>query len=176
MACWQLHYVHRSFIYPLRIRASGKRTPIVVAAMAIVFNLVNSYLNARQISEHLEVYGRLVGEMQAELAAWLHEHDPSESLADARAPYVGTPASAASVVRLHTHKMPPFGPGKDERNLREATLAGAMMVALPVSVDGIIHHKEGLAFIKISNKVVQVYEDTGKGLKSTLYVKGPGKE
>lgn len=85
-------------------------------------------------------------------------------------------ATAASVVRLHTHKMPPFAPGKDERNLREATLAGAMMVALPVSVDGVIHHKEGLAFIKISNKVVQVYEDTGKGLKSTLYVKGLKKE
>ena len=81
--------------------------------------------------------------------------------------------TTASVVRLHSHKMPPFAPGKDERNLREATLAAATMVALPISVDSLIHHKEGFAFIKLTDEFVQVYEDTEKGLKVTLYKKEP---
>ena len=46
---WQLHYVNRAFVFPLRMR-SDRRMPVAVVAMAIVFNLVNAYLNARQIS------------------------------------------------------------------------------------------------------------------------------
>ena len=46
---WEAHYIHRAFIYPLRI-ADGKNTmPITVVMMAFVFNLGNSYINARYI-------------------------------------------------------------------------------------------------------------------------------
>ncbi len=55
LGMWQLHYINRSFIYPWRIRATGKRTAISVAAMAILFNVVNAYLNARQLS-HFGAY------------------------------------------------------------------------------------------------------------------------
>ncbi len=51
LGLWQLHYVHRTFIYPLRIRASGKRSPIFVGLMGMAFQALNSYLNARFISE-----------------------------------------------------------------------------------------------------------------------------
>lgn len=47
---WQVHYVHRAFVYPLRRRDRGKRMPVVVAIMAIVFNCANAYINARWIS------------------------------------------------------------------------------------------------------------------------------
>ncbi len=48
---WLTHYVHRSFIYPFRLRDAKKPMPVAIAAMAIIFNHVNSYLNARWISE-----------------------------------------------------------------------------------------------------------------------------
>ena len=50
LGMWLLHYVHRTFIFPFRMELSGKRMPIVVAAMAIVFNGLNLYVNARWIS------------------------------------------------------------------------------------------------------------------------------
>jgi 3-oxo-5-alpha-steroid 4-dehydrogenase 1 len=51
LALWQLHYVHRTYIYPFRIRTSGKTMPLVVMAMAFCYQLANSYVNARWLSE-----------------------------------------------------------------------------------------------------------------------------
>lgn len=55
LALWLLHYVPRTFIYPLRIRESGKRIPALIVVMAILFNVLNAYVNARWIS-HLGAY------------------------------------------------------------------------------------------------------------------------
>jgi protein-S-isoprenylcysteine O-methyltransferase Ste14 len=49
-ALWQLHYVHRAFVYPLRMRADGKRMPVVVAALAVAWNFLNTWVNARHVS------------------------------------------------------------------------------------------------------------------------------
>jgi len=51
MALWQLHYGNRTFVFPFRIRALGKTTPVLIVALAIVFNTLNAYVNARQVSE-----------------------------------------------------------------------------------------------------------------------------
>jgi 3-oxo-5-alpha-steroid 4-dehydrogenase 1 len=51
MAMWQVHYVNRTFVFPLRIRAEGKATPISIVLTAVVFNSLNAYVNARWISE-----------------------------------------------------------------------------------------------------------------------------
>jgi len=51
LAIWQLHYVHRTFIFPFRMRASGKRMPISVPLMGMLFTGTNAYVNARWISE-----------------------------------------------------------------------------------------------------------------------------
>ena len=48
---WQLHYVNRTFVFPFRIRAQGKRTPVSIVLMAIAFNTLNAYVNARWVSE-----------------------------------------------------------------------------------------------------------------------------
>ncbi|MGE0787420.1 MAG: DUF1295 domain-containing protein [Sandaracinaceae bacterium] len=56
LAFWQLHYVHRTFVFPFRMRAAGKRMPLSIPLMAIVFNSLNAYVNARWIS-HLGTYG-----------------------------------------------------------------------------------------------------------------------
>jgi len=39
-----LHYVHRAFVFPLRLRTRGKRMPLVIAASAVAFNIVNGSL------------------------------------------------------------------------------------------------------------------------------------
>ena len=50
-ALWLLHYVHRAFVYPLRLGARGKPMPLAIPLLGILFNLVNAYLNARWLSE-----------------------------------------------------------------------------------------------------------------------------
>jgi protein-S-isoprenylcysteine O-methyltransferase Ste14 len=55
LALWQLHYINRTFVYPFRIRAAGKRMPVLIAAMAFAFNCLNAYINARWIS-HFGAY------------------------------------------------------------------------------------------------------------------------
>ena len=44
---WELHYVHRAFIYPWTIRDGRKRMPIAVILMGIGFNIGNAYANGR---------------------------------------------------------------------------------------------------------------------------------
>lgn len=51
MALWQLHYVNRTFVFPFRIKASGKTTPLSIVGTAVAFNLLNAYVNARWVSE-----------------------------------------------------------------------------------------------------------------------------
>ena len=50
LAGWQLHYINRTFIYPFRLRGKDKRMPLVIAFMALLFNCLNAYINARWIS------------------------------------------------------------------------------------------------------------------------------
>jgi protein-S-isoprenylcysteine O-methyltransferase Ste14 len=50
LGLWQLHYVQRAFVYPFLMRA-GARMPLSVMAMAIAFNFLNAYINARWIGE-----------------------------------------------------------------------------------------------------------------------------
>lgn len=42
---WIIHYFHRSFIFPFRIRARNKKTPLSVVLMAVFFNFVNGFFN-----------------------------------------------------------------------------------------------------------------------------------
>ncbi len=51
LGLWQVHYVQRVFVFPLLMR-SGARMPVVVMLMAIAFNVLNAWVNARWISEY----------------------------------------------------------------------------------------------------------------------------
>ena len=55
MSLWQVHYINRTFIFPLRIKAEGKTTPFSIVLTAVVFNSLNAYINARWVS-HLGHY------------------------------------------------------------------------------------------------------------------------
>ncbi len=48
---WQTHYVNRTFVFPFRIKAEGKKTPVSIVATAVAFNLLNAYVNARWVSD-----------------------------------------------------------------------------------------------------------------------------
>jgi len=47
---WMLHYVDRTFLYPLRIRPGGKPTPWLVAGWGFAFQLANAYVNGTWIA------------------------------------------------------------------------------------------------------------------------------
>jgi steroid 5-alpha-reductase/3-oxo-5-alpha-steroid 4-dehydrogenase 1 len=48
----QVHYIHRTLIFPFRMRADGKAMPVSVVAAGFLFNVYNSYLQARWISHY----------------------------------------------------------------------------------------------------------------------------
>ncbi|KAJ9694890.1 hypothetical protein PVL29_010389 [Vitis rotundifolia] len=56
ISIYLFHYIHRTLIYPLRLRNStaAKRNgfPVSVALMAFGFNLLNAYLQARWVSQY----------------------------------------------------------------------------------------------------------------------------
>ena len=46
---WMVHYVHRSFIWPLRAKLEGKTMSVVIILLAILFNFVNVYIQGSWI-------------------------------------------------------------------------------------------------------------------------------
>ena len=44
-ACWMIHYLNRTVIFPMRLRTRGKKMPLTIIFMAFFFNLVNGYFN-----------------------------------------------------------------------------------------------------------------------------------
>lgn len=52
---WMIHYVNRTFIYAARQRGQSTKTmPLLIVFLAFLFNVLNAYVNAAQISH----YGR----------------------------------------------------------------------------------------------------------------------
>ena len=50
------HYTNRSIVYPWRTRTSGKEMPLVVALMAVIFNMVNGLINGYYFSAFSREY------------------------------------------------------------------------------------------------------------------------
>lgn len=42
---YAIHYTHRSLIFPLRTHTSRKLMPLIIAILAVIFNLINGFLN-----------------------------------------------------------------------------------------------------------------------------------
>lgn len=49
---WELHYIHRAFIYPWTIRDGRKKMPVVVIMLGFAFNIGNSYANGHYLFTH----------------------------------------------------------------------------------------------------------------------------
>ena len=78
--------------------------------------------------------------------------------------------SVSGVVNFHTHQIPEYSSSDSKQNLREGIRAATIGVARSKSLDGRIYCKEGLCFIKLSEKALEVFEDQGGDLSRTLYV------
>lgn len=54
---WMLHYINRTFIYPLRTRTTGKKIPLAIVGSAVFFNFINGYLNGTYLGNFGQNYG-----------------------------------------------------------------------------------------------------------------------
>ena len=50
-ALWILHYFNRTVIYPIRIKPTEKKMPVVIVLSAVFFNLMNAGLNGYYLAE-----------------------------------------------------------------------------------------------------------------------------
>lgn len=50
LGLWEFHYVYRTFVFPFLIRDSGKRFPVALISIAVVFNTINGYANGLSLS------------------------------------------------------------------------------------------------------------------------------
>ena len=50
-ALWIFHYINRTIIFPIRIKSTPKRIPLVIVTSAIFFNLVNAGTNGYYLAE-----------------------------------------------------------------------------------------------------------------------------
>lgn len=46
---WQAHYVQRAFHYPFTLSRTARPLPLLVVSFGVLFNSVNTYLNARYL-------------------------------------------------------------------------------------------------------------------------------
>jgi steroid 5-alpha-reductase/3-oxo-5-alpha-steroid 4-dehydrogenase 1 len=49
LALWEIHYLNRDLVFPFRLAPGSRPLPIPVVLLAIVFNLLNGYLNGRYL-------------------------------------------------------------------------------------------------------------------------------
>ncbi len=47
LAMWQLHYINRAFVYPMRLPKTASAMPLSIPLMAMFFNGVNGYIQGR---------------------------------------------------------------------------------------------------------------------------------
>jgi steroid 5-alpha reductase family enzyme len=53
---WQIHYVHRTFIYPFTMRSRNKNFPVMLVVFAILFNVINGYINGYRVFHSNKIY------------------------------------------------------------------------------------------------------------------------
>jgi len=56
LGLWLAHYLHRTFIFPFRLRGDRKQATWATTLLAIAFNLGNAYLNGRALTQLGPVY------------------------------------------------------------------------------------------------------------------------
>lgn len=55
-ALWMLHYFNRSIVFPLSIRTSGKKMPLLIAVLSMIFNWINGYINGFYLGNIADTY------------------------------------------------------------------------------------------------------------------------
>lgn len=63
LAMWEVHYLDRAFIYPIKLRISSKPLPLTVLLAGLFFNVMNAFLNSKYILLNAAKYS----------GVWLHD-------------------------------------------------------------------------------------------------------
>jgi 3-oxo-5-alpha-steroid 4-dehydrogenase 1 len=64
LCLWEAHYVYRTLIFPFLIREKGKGMPILLVAMALIFNTMNGCANGISLAAHPRALGAgLLGDL-----------------------------------------------------------------------------------------------------------------
>ncbi len=56
LVLWTIHYTHRTFVYPFLMKGGNKKFPILLVLFAIIFNVMNGYLNGRYLFHFSPAY------------------------------------------------------------------------------------------------------------------------
>jgi hypothetical protein len=93
LCMWELHYLYRTFVYPLRLHPGAARMPLATIALAIAFNALNATLNAYAISHgalrHVEAWfvdPRFLAGVALFAFGWYVNHDSDAILRKLRKP------------------------------------------------------------------------------------------
>lgn len=79
-------------------------------------------------------------------------------------------STVEGLVQMLTHKVRPFSFTNSEQNLREVGRAtGLSALDVDYSLDGKIYYKNGVAFMKFREDIVDYYENTEDGVRNIFY-------
>ena len=56
MILWGSHYLNRSILYPLRIKTKNKKMPVLIVLFAVIFNVMNGFINGYYFGTIRPVY------------------------------------------------------------------------------------------------------------------------
>lgn len=56
LALWELHYLQRTYVYPLLMHGGNKEFPILISLFAITFNVINGYVNGQYLFNIAPLY------------------------------------------------------------------------------------------------------------------------
>ena len=59
---WLTHYTYRTFIFPFLLKTRGKTMPLSIVASGFIYNTLNSYVNARSLTEFAEYPEKWLGD------------------------------------------------------------------------------------------------------------------
>ena len=83
----------------------------------------------------------------------------------------GAESNVQGMVSLYTHDIPPYSFFDKEGNKREAIIAATLSMITPITEDGCVYHKQGVAYIKLNANTLDYFEDTKAGVKHIIYSK-----
>lgn len=141
---------------PLKKKYDGLRDQ-VIAATQFVAHPIND--ETREFLESVR-------------GTWMvHDREEPDPAFSEISTVTGIPNTVDGVVEFHTHTIAPYSFIDFSQNKKESLIALAMAIALPTSMDARVYHGEGICFVKVNESLVEVYEDSEKGLSRVLYMK-----
>jgi len=133
--------------------------------------LMNKVRAASQFIAH-PIDAEALSFLESVKRSWtVHSHESPDPIFAEIHSVTGIQNTVDGVVEFYTHDPLPYSYFDLNRNTKESLVTSAKALASPTSIDGQIYHGNGTCFVKITETVVEVFNDSEVGLARTLYVK-----